>query len=906
MATISTTRSNGLLNPKASVQYVENVAVRSQEPRDIETVALVVTEPKADFKLQTIILDEIREDEVLVEMKYSGICHTDIVLQQGLLPMVEFPAVFGHEGAGFVRGIGSRVKNKSLNVGDAVLLSFNTCGTCKPCSNGHPAFCHSHAAVNHNAVRLTDRSTPARTKEGQSIRSQYFGHSSFAKMSVVNEKCVVKCDYPDQMGIYAPIGCGFQTGAGTVLNVLKPGPDDTLVVFGLGSVGLTALMAAKHMGVGQIIAVDIVPEKLQMVKELGATDTIVSNEQSNVVEAIKKTSKSGAGATFAIDCTGVLRVIEDMVACLAPQGTAAVVGVPPPDAKISIDPLMFLLDNKKLIGVIEGDSNPENFIPELIELHQRGSFPIEKLCRTYPVERLEDAIRDLHTGNLLPKPEDLVPFLDAAREAAEDRYTEPKYAYVREALCKVFDNCTESLGDGIEPSVILVEALQDERAILDRHNRIQTKAKPGRGGNPPSIPDELVNFPFRFMCLKDGDVILPTGFFEPIFQQKEVFKSPPPNFSKSSAANKVNSIGKLSDAPSPTHDFPDGNLTLAEIAAFLPQSIKSWDVADRIIWNGASSEDLTRMFNMYRGLNPKITINTVYLMFRGQMRKRTEAEHGYESWDSWIVSAQPHVKKPATFDLDSISVTGFRRPVVFENRPNLPAVPIRFKDLANGVAVWPEGDDALDLTRCVRWCVDHQEAQFYYPTDYQTVLQRVGGPLTPAARHSDSSALARFRSGTGRLTPRRRAIKDYSYSDADPNKKSEGTELGKRKRGLSAHDERAQRRRSNTGSPARQSRTTHSTAAQPSAKKATLFDIGSEDDTDDDAYQGPKRTKKNTDGSRRSGRNKTKITSYVYVDGAHMDEEDGDPEREEYQEYGDGDGDEDEFEEGVDDMDMDE
>lgn len=314
--------------------------------------------------------------------------------------MVEFPAIFGHEGAGFVRGIGSKVKNKSLKVGDAVLLSFNTCGICKPCSNGHPAFCHTHAAVNHNAVRLTDRSTPARTMDGQSVRSQYFGHSSFAKMSMVNEKCVVQFDHPDQMSIYAPIGCGFQTGAGTVLNVLKPTPDDSLVIFGLGSVGLTALMAAKYIGVGQIIAVDIVQEKLQMAKELGATHTINSKEHDNVVKAIKEVSNSGAGATVAVDCTGVLRVIEDMVACLAPQGTAAVVGVPPPDTQISIDPLTFLLDNKKLIGVIEGDSNPEDFIPQLIELHRKGVFPIEKLCRTYPVERLEDAIHDLHTGNV--------------------------------------------------------------------------------------------------------------------------------------------------------------------------------------------------------------------------------------------------------------------------------------------------------------------------------------------------------------------------------------------------------------------------------------------------------------------------------------------------------------------------
>lgn len=297
MAIVATARQHESRDPKASVQHVEDVTIDGDNLRDFETEALVVMGPKAEFKLQPIILDEIRDDEVLVEMKYSGICHTDIVLQQGLLPMVDFPAIFGHEGAGFVRGIGSRVKNKSLRVGDAVLLSFNTCGTCKPCTNGHPAFCHTHAAVNHNAVRLSDRSTPARTKDGRSVRSQYFGHSSFARHSVVNEKCVVKCDYPDQMDIYAPIGCGFQTGAGTVLNVLKPGKDDSLVIFGLGSVGLTALMAAKYMGVGQIIAVDIVQEKLQMAKELGASDLINSKQQSSIVEAIKKTSKTGAGAT---------------------------------------------------------------------------------------------------------------------------------------------------------------------------------------------------------------------------------------------------------------------------------------------------------------------------------------------------------------------------------------------------------------------------------------------------------------------------------------------------------------------------------------------------------------------------------------------------------------------------------
>ncbi|KAF3048358.1 hypothetical protein E8E12_011724 [Didymella heteroderae] len=487
--------------------------------------------------------------------------------------------------------------------------------------------------------------------------------------------------------------------------------------------------------------------------------------------------------------------------------------------------------------------------------------------------------------DLLPKLEDLVPFLDAARKAAEDRYQEPQYAYVRESLCKVFNDRTGWLGNEIEPSVILLEALQDERAILDRHNRMQARAYPGRR-NTWSIPDKLVNFPLRFMCLAEGDVKLPTGFFKPIYQATEVSNlSRPPVLHEPPAAHRQSSMGKLSDAPSPIHDFPDGNFTLAEIAAFLPQSIKSWDIADRIIWNGAASEDLAIMFNKYRGLDPKIHPNSVYLMFRGQMRKRTQAEHGYKRWNEWTVSAQAIVKKPAGFNADSISVTGFRRPVVFKNKSNVPAVPIPFKNLAMGVAAWPEDADALDLTRCVRWCVEHPDAEIFYPTHYQTVLERVGGPRTSGVRHSDASALARLRSDTGRLAPRRRTAKDFSYGKTDSEEGSDDTELRKRKRGLSFRDNCAKRCKSNTGSSNRATPTMGSIGARSSAESISRLAIDFEEDIDDDTYQGPKRTKKNKDGLRRSGRNNSKITSYADLDVVDFDEEDHEVESEDQDEY---------------------
>lgn len=166
----------------------------SQSPglfANIRTEAVIVTEPKADFELQDIILDEVRPDEVLIEMKYSGICHTDIVLQQGLLPMVDFPAIFGHEGAGIIRGIGSAVKNKDLRIGDAALLSSNTCDDCKPCNSGHPAYCEIHAEVNQNAVRISDRSTPARLERLFGVNSLGNPHSPRCLSSTRSASCLV-------------------------------------------------------------------------------------------------------------------------------------------------------------------------------------------------------------------------------------------------------------------------------------------------------------------------------------------------------------------------------------------------------------------------------------------------------------------------------------------------------------------------------------------------------------------------------------------------------------------------------------------------------------------------------------------------------------------------------------------
>src|SRR5690242_15114564 len=399
----------------------------------------------------------------------------------------------------------------------------------------------------------------------------------------------------------------------------------------------------------------------------------------------------------------------------------------------------------------------------------------------------------------LPSREDVVTILEAARAAVKSRYQNWRYPYTSEAYQKMFANFLGWLRDGVPPHQILIEAVQDERTILDLHNRQQAKAlykrKDARG-----VSNDILNFPIRNLSVSWLHILLPPGVLMPIYQvddhphtkaiaQKVLANAVPMHITPSgfmispqAPAGGIGS-GKVRDAPSPEHNFPDANFTLAEIAAFLPQSIKSWDMADRVLWNGAGQEDFQKMMNKYRTMPfGKVTNNSVYMMIRGQMRKRTQVEHNYEHWKVWVVGDQKGVPKPSDYDSDSISVTNFRRPVIFQTRNNEAARPIPFKDLANGISVWPEGDDALDLTRCIAWCADHPEENYYYPTDYREVLERVGGPIHPDNGHTDAAVLARLRSGTHRTQRRIRTMHNRNLHKVGSDVNGSTTQVSKRKR----------------------------------------------------------------------------------------------------------------------------
>jgi aryl-alcohol dehydrogenase len=353
----------------------------------VKITAAVVRSAGYDFTLEELELDQPRDGEVLVRIHSTGICHTDITARNQDLAF-PLPAVLGHEGAGTVVAVGDGVTK--VEPGDSVVLTFDYCRKCPMCTQGHPAYCVELFPRNFAGMR-TDGSA---TLSGD-VHGAFFSQSSFATHALAAEANVVKVSPDVDLTVLGPLGCGVQTGAGTILNRLRPPAGSSLAVFGTGAVGLAAIMAAKISGCSTIIAVDVNADRLLLAKELGATLT-VDPIQADPVAAIQKAT--AMGADFSIDTTAIPIVMVQAANCLAPRGTCAVLGFGPPGTEISLDLQTLLMTGRSIVGVAEGDSDPDVFIPRLIELYQRGEFPIDKLVRTYPLSAINEACRDAVSG----------------------------------------------------------------------------------------------------------------------------------------------------------------------------------------------------------------------------------------------------------------------------------------------------------------------------------------------------------------------------------------------------------------------------------------------------------------------------------------------------------------------------
>jgi aryl-alcohol dehydrogenase len=354
----------------------------------MEIEAAVLREAGGAYAIESVQLADPRADEVLVRIVGAGMCHTDVLPRAGVTSM---PIITGHEGSGVVEAVGADVAG--IVVGDHVVMSFDSCGTCANCVAGQPAYCDTFMGRNLSGRHL-DTTTGVTGADGGEILSRWFGQSSFASHCIATARNVVVVDRSLPLEMMGPLGCGIQTGAGSILVAMDVQPGTSLVVFGTGAVGLSAVMAAVVAGATTIIAVDLHEHRLALATELGATHTIEGGADDVVAQINQITN---GGAQYAFDTTGVPAVISSALAGLKMTGVLGMVGVQQGDLVLD----GFATVGKTLIGILEGGAVPQEFIPRMIQLWQDGRFPFDRLIETFPLSQINEAERSSLTGGAI-------------------------------------------------------------------------------------------------------------------------------------------------------------------------------------------------------------------------------------------------------------------------------------------------------------------------------------------------------------------------------------------------------------------------------------------------------------------------------------------------------------------------
>jgi aryl-alcohol dehydrogenase len=358
--------------------------------------ALVVEKQDGPFELQDIDLEAPARGEALVRIVAAGVCHTDAITRAGDMGM-PFPAVLGHEGAGIVERVGAGVEN--IAPGDKVIIGWPSCGECRNCLDGHPRYClrTGEALVSGRRFKGEKKGETAYSRNGAPINGHFFGQSSFATYSITLADALVKVDADVPLELLGPLACGLATGAGAVLNEARPPLGSSILIVGVGAVGLAAVMAARNSGVTTIIVADVHDSRLELARSFGATH-MINSRSKNLVAGVAKIT--GSTVDFAFDCTGVIAVIESMAQTVGMLGTLVLVGGAPAGARFSLDHLTTLW-GKRVIGVLGGGGRSGQLIPALVALYQQGRFPFDRLVRYYPMSEIEQALADSKSGEVI-------------------------------------------------------------------------------------------------------------------------------------------------------------------------------------------------------------------------------------------------------------------------------------------------------------------------------------------------------------------------------------------------------------------------------------------------------------------------------------------------------------------------
>ncbi|MCK9893473.1 NAD(P)-dependent alcohol dehydrogenase [Frankia sp. AgB32] len=338
------------------------------------------------YVLETVEINAPRPDEVLVRVVATGLCHTELLARKGMFGPKFLPAILGHEGAGVVEQVGSAVT--AVVPGDHVVLSFDSCGQCRACARGLPTSCASFELLNLTGTRA-DGTGSARDADGNPLTSRWFGQSSFSEFALATARNVAKVDKGAPLELLGPLGCGVQTGAGAVLNQLRLAAGESVVIFGVGAVGLSAVLAARLSGAGEIVAVDLSPARRELALDLGATRA-VDGADPDLARLLVTQGRFDAS----LDTTGVGTVMATAVNVLDRPGSCVLLGAG--RDTLTVHPTV--LSGRSVTYGFEGGSIPSIFIPRLVDLWQRGLFPFDRLIRTYPLAEINQAEADAAAG----------------------------------------------------------------------------------------------------------------------------------------------------------------------------------------------------------------------------------------------------------------------------------------------------------------------------------------------------------------------------------------------------------------------------------------------------------------------------------------------------------------------------
>jgi aryl-alcohol dehydrogenase len=342
------------------------------------------------IQIGSLELEAPRAREVLIEVSSCGVCGTDRMCIHGLEPFPT-PGVLGHEAAGTVVDTGPEVT--LVRQGDRVMIGFPFCGHCRTCRRGEPRYCEKGAMLAFSGYR-EDGSSPMRRSNGKKVAGRFFQQSSWATYTLATEQQLARVPEGLDLDYAGPYGCSISTGAGAVLNELRPPPGASIAVFGAGNVGLAAIMAARLTGATTIIAIDKVESRLQLARELGATHSLLHS--ATTVSDLKELTHGALD--YSVEATNGSNLVTEAISALGIRGTCAMVGGAKATAVVKMNHADVLLQGKRVIGVMGGGGQTPVFLESLMVLQRDGRFPLHKLIRFYPFAEVNRAIDESDSG----------------------------------------------------------------------------------------------------------------------------------------------------------------------------------------------------------------------------------------------------------------------------------------------------------------------------------------------------------------------------------------------------------------------------------------------------------------------------------------------------------------------------